>query len=158
MKKQSTHERSEIVKQVLALTDYTKGMYGDRHPAQGQMVVTGQQVGGSTEGRIGYCVQIRKNCGQFGSDMVFLRRPDGGLTTHENQGYYPMTDEQEKLARSLFAELPEDEDYSEGYLCCGKVHELGFLIDHSKSTPTPNTPFNLTVSDGTSKTLITHIG
>jgi hypothetical protein len=151
-------ERSEVVKQVLALTDYAKGMYGNRHPAQGQMVVTGPQMGGSAEKRIGYCVQIRKNCGQFGSDMVFLRHPDGSLTTHENQAYFTMTEDQEKLARTLFSELPEGEDYSEGYRCCNKVHELGFLIDYSESTPMPNTPFNLTISDGVSKTLISHIG
>jgi hypothetical protein len=138
--------RHDIIEAVLALTDYKKGMYGDgRHPSQGQMVITGPQMGATREKRIGFCVQIRKNCGQFGSDMVFLRHPDESLTTHENQSYFAMTAEQESLARTLFTHLPEDEDYSEGYRCCDKVTEIGFLIDHSKSKPMPNTPFNLTI-------------
>lgn len=156
--------RHEVVEQVLALTDYAKGMYGgERHPAQGQMVITGPNMGQHAEKRIGFCVQVRKNCGQFGSDMVFLRHPDESLTTHENQAYFAMTEIQENLARTIFTHLPENEDYSEGYRCCDKVHEIGFLIDHSASTPLPNTPFNLTIESrnpygGASKTLIAHIG
>lgn len=157
-------QRHELLKQVIAMTDYTRVMYGgDRNAAQGQMVVTGPTQASSPEKRIGFCVQIRKNCGQFGSDMVFLRHPDGSLTTHENQAYFAMTADQELLARELFTDLPENEDYSEGYRCCDKVHEVGFLITHSASTPTPNQPFSLTIksdhSDDTSpETFIAHIG
>ena len=80
-----------VVQQILALTDYSLGLNFGRHPSQGQFVVTGPQMGGGAERRIGFCVQIRKQRGQFGSDMVFLRHPDGGLVTHENQSYFAMT-------------------------------------------------------------------
>ncbi|CAM3961697.1 hypothetical protein [Serratia silvae] len=38
-----------------------------------------------------------------------IRHPDGALITHENQCYIGMTEEQERLARSIFTDLPEDE-------------------------------------------------
>lgn len=157
-------KRHQVVEQIIAMTDHAKGMFGgDRKPAQGQMVVTGHNMGWHAEKQIGFCVQIRTGRGQYGSDMVFLRHPDGSLTTHENQGYFAMTADQEKLARTIFTYLPEDEDYSVGYLCGGKVHETGFLIDKSTSSPQPNQPFNLVVessdTDGTPKnTFIAHIG
>lgn len=145
----TTPSRAEIVAQILSLTDYNLSFtFSDpRHPAQGQFVITGPQITSNVENRIGFCVQIRRNRGQFGSDMVFLRHPCGGLTTHENQSYFGMTPEQELLARSLFEaeDLPENEDYSHGYLCCGKVHETGFIVDDSASQPTPDTPFTITV-------------
>lgn len=140
--------RAEIVAQVLSMIDHSKGLFGERRPTQGQMVVTGIQMRGSPENRIGFCVQIRKNRGQFGSDMVFLRHPNEALTTHENQCYFAMTQEQEALARTLFTHLPQDEDYSHGYKCYDKVHEKGFLIENSASQPMPNTPFIVTVQGG----------
>jgi hypothetical protein len=151
--------RLGVVAAVLEMTDYSKELFGGaRLPTQGQMVVTGLH-NLSIEKRLGFCVQIRRGCGQFGSDMVFLRHPDGSLTTHENQAYFPMSEKQETLARTLFSDLPEEEDYTHGYSCCAKVHEVGFLIENSKSQPTPNTPFSLTVkSSNGDRTLIQHIG
>jgi hypothetical protein len=155
-------ERRAKVEKILSLTEYEKGLYGGgRSPSQGQMLITGP--GPHPERRIGFCVQIRKNCGQFGSDMIFLRHPDGSLVTHENQAFFPMTEEQEVLARTIFTDLPEDEDYSRGYSCCDKVHAVGFLIAHSESKPMPNTPFNIVVEsrdpDGEAhKTFISHTG
>ena len=155
----SAERVSEVILAVIGMTDYSKGLFGgERLPTQGQMVVTGPN-NLTVEKRLGFCVQVRKGCGQFGSDMVFLRHPDGSLTTHENQAYFPMSEEQEALARTVFTDLPEDEDYTHGYLCCAKVHEVGFLIENSKSQPTPNTPFSLTVeSSNGDRTLIRHIG
>jgi hypothetical protein len=66
--------------------------------------------------------------------------------THENQGFFLMTAEQELLARPLFEELKEDEDYSHGYLCCDKVQEVGFVVENSASVPSPDTPFAITVT------------
>ena len=137
----------EVVQQILALIDYSLGLNFGRQPRQGQFVITGPQMGGSPERRIGFCVQIRKNSGQFGSDMVFIRHPDGGLVTHENQSYFAMTEEQERLARSLFKNLPEDEDYSHGYTCCAKVREVGFIVENSASQPAPVTPSMLTITE-----------
>lgn len=118
-----------------------------RRLTEGCMVVTGLQAGRSNpERHIGFCVQIRRKRGQFGSDMVFLRHTDGSLVTHENQGFFLMTAEQEALARPLFVELPEQEDYSLGYSCCGKVREVGFVIENSASVPIPDTSFAIAMT------------
>jgi hypothetical protein len=72
---------TETVQAILALTDYTLSLNFGRSPTQGQFVITGAQAGGPLERRIGFCVQIRKKCGQFGSDLLFLRHPSGELVT-----------------------------------------------------------------------------
>lgn len=158
--------RSTLVAQILGMVDYKKScrISGQSFgfPLQGQMVITGPQLSQDQEKRMGFCVQVRKGCGQFGSDMVFLRHPDGSLTTHENQAYFGMTDRQIELARPLFDSLPEDEDYTQGYTCCDKIHEVGFLIGDSKSRPSRNASFTLTVdstdeSGNPSKQIFTHI-
>lgn len=138
---------ADVIRKVISLVDWQHMIMPGRYPAQGQFVVTGGVLGGGDEAkRIGYCVQIRKGRGQFGSDMVFLRHPDGALITHENQCYIGMTEEQERLARSIFTVLPEDEDYSNGYRCCGKIEEVGFIIENSASEPTPDQPFTIMIS------------
>lgn len=145
-------DRAELVAQIIEMCDPRRHVSGlsDRSMqkmTQGCMVVTGAQVGTRDRERLlGYCVQIRKGRGQFGSDMVFLRHTDGSLVTHENQSFFLMTEEQELLAKPLFRELPEDEDYSHGYNCCNKVREVGFVIENSASVPTPDTSFAITVT------------
>jgi len=158
----TTPDMSDTIRQIVALTDYGLSLNFDDKPIEGQFVVTGPQMGGAPERRIGFCVQIRKGRGQFGSDMVFLRHPSGILVTHENQGYFAMTEEQERLARPLFDSLPEDEDYSQGYKCCQKVHEVGFVIVDSASQPSPVSTSMMTITgssaDGsTQKTCIAFI-
>ncbi|QCT21812.1 plasmid protein [Jejubacter calystegiae] len=127
--------------------DYLKMV--DR-PKQGQFVVTGPNFNGN-QGRVGYCVQIRVSVGQFGSDMVFLRHADGSLVIHENQCYIAMSEEQESLARSVFIVSPECEEYELGYSDCLKVHEVGFIIENSKSRGTPDTPFTIAIMKSSGK-------
>lgn len=144
-------EREALALRIVSMLDYLRALRP--HPAQGQLVLTGIQMGSQApERRIGYCVQVRKGRGQFGSDMVFLRHPHGGLTTHENQSYYSLSPEAEAMARRLYEEAPEAEDYSHGYSCFDKVHEKGFIVENSASVPAPPTPFRITVTgaDGVS--------
>jgi hypothetical protein len=119
---------TETVHAILALTDYTLSLNFGRSPTQGQFVITGAQAGGPLERRIGFCVQIRKKCGQFGSDLLFLRHPSGELVTHENQSFFGLTEAQERMARPLFKSLPENEDYTLGYVCCNKIEKFGFIV------------------------------
>ncbi|WOY03089.1 plasmid protein [Dickeya fangzhongdai] len=129
---------------IIELNDFQRMIGLSCHPAQGQFVVTGPNFQGD-DTRVGYCVQVRKKVGQFGSDMVFLRHVNGSLTVHENQCYCAMNAEQEALARSVFEVLPEDEEHEQGYSDCEKVHEIGFVIEHSKSCGTPDVPFAITI-------------
>lgn len=135
----------EVMEKIISLVDYQNMISPGNHPSKGQFVITGTTCGDNAI-RLGYCVQVRKGRGQFGSDMVFLRHPNGTINTHENQFYFSMTDEQTRLARSVFSIMPENEDDSRGYCCCGKIRELGFIVENSGSVPTPDLPFVITVS------------
>jgi hypothetical protein len=112
----------------------------------GQFVMTAMQMSSNLENYVGFCVQVRRRSGQFGSDMVFLRHYNGKLITHENQSFYSLNEEQEKLAREIFEHLPEDEDYSHGYKCFEGIEEKGFMIEHSESKGTPDTAFSITIT------------
>ena len=151
MKTMTKDARAQLVAQIIGMCEPTRHVSGlsdtsMKKMSQGCMVVTGMQVGRrEPERQLGFCVQIRKARGQFGSDMVFLRHTDGALVTHENQSFFLMTEEQEALARPLFQELPEEEDYSHGYSCCNNVREVGFVVENSASVPTPDTSFAITI-------------
>lgn len=150
--------RQDLITQILALASYERGMYGSKYPSQGQWVTTGPQASRNIEKRVGFCVQVRKGCGQFGSDLVFLRHADESLTTHENQSYYSMAQEQIDLARQAFSHLPEDEDYSLGYSCTDKILEVGFLIEKSASQPSQTASMmsmTLTNADGSQEKTMT---
>lgn len=147
----SAESRVDIISRIRKLVDHQRYRSGllagaDGPLAERQMVVVGASRDPDPEQGIGYCVQVRLGRGQFGSDMVFLRHPDDRLVTHENQGFWVMTPAQEALARPLFATQPEDEDCSHGYKCCGGVHEKGFQVQDSVSSPTPDTAFGITVT------------
>lgn len=139
--------KTEIIQSILSERTAEQMIFNPKYPGLNQFVTTGLQMDNKDFNRyLGYCVQIRKKCGQFGSDMVFLRHPNGSLTTHENQCFYSLTEEQESLAQTVFEILPKDEDYSLGFNCCAKIKEVGFLIEKSESKPSPNTPFSITVT------------
>ncbi|MDE1465659.1 hypothetical protein [Spartinivicinus poritis] len=74
------------------------------HPKQGQFVITGRIEGKEKnfDNTIGYCVQVRLNRGDFGSDQVFLRHCDGKLVHHENQCFYAMSQEQIDIVKPFF--------------------------------------------------------
>lgn len=152
--------KDAIIKSLLDNINYIDNMIGfGRHPQQYQFVLTAAICGPhSDEMRIGYCVQVRKKCGAFGSDKVFLRHPSGQLTVHENQSFIAMSEEDEKQARTIFEMLPDEEIESEGYRDCDGVIEIGFLIEDSKSHPAKNIPtVQITVDNGDKKELIAFI-
>lgn len=131
----SKAERESVLEEILATLKSHKFMFRATRPSQGQWVCTGPQPGVKNRERLlGYCVQIRQGCGEFGEDMVFLRHPDGELGTHSGQGFFPLTPGQEAQARELFEILPEDELWEEGYRCSLKVREIGFQICNSASS------------------------
>lgn len=79
---------------------------------------------------VGYIVQIRKDAGSFGSDIVFIRHPDGSLRTHENQCFVALSNDEEKSLRVEYPENcgPDLEDYTEAYDIGGKYPEIGKVI------------------------------
>lgn len=142
-------KRLKVLQDVLDMMNEDSRMVCSKNLIQGQIVSTGFILPNNPLSRVGYVTQVRKGVGQFGSDLVFLRLANGRLMTHENQGFFCLNEEQEALARSVFEDLPEDEDYSHGYTCVNKVHEIGFFIENSESTPTPITGnMSITVKHG----------
>ena len=115
--------------------------YG-KYPIQGQFVSTAMQVENNLIKKIGYCVQIRKKIGAWGSDAYILRHANGLLTIHENQSFYKLIEEEELLVRPFFEVLPEHEDFTLPYtLIGGTFPETGFIIEKEdmKEVP-PTTP------------------
>ncbi|MGR6773625.1 plasmid protein [Pectobacterium brasiliense] len=136
--------KEHALARIIILNSFQRMIRPSSKLEQGQFVVTGPNFQGD-DMHVGYCVQVRKGVGQFGSDIVFLRHSSGSLVAHENQCYGAMNAEQEGLARSVFEVLPEDEEYELGYSDCDKVHEIGFVIEHSNSLGTPDVPFVIAI-------------
>lgn len=142
-------ETASLAGRIVSMVDYSRTLYREP-PRQGQFLVTGAQQGRRDAlSKLGFCVQVRLGVGQFGSDIVFMRHAAGNLNTHENQSFIPMSEEQEALARQLFASHPEDEDYGLGYRCADGVHEVGHIIESSASRAALNeVVVMVTVSSG----------
>lgn len=152
--------KEAIIKSILADINYVDNMIGfGSNPGEHQFVMTAAICGPHPiESRIGYCVQVRKKCGAFGSDKVFLRHPNGNLIVHENQSFIAMTEEQEEQARTIFEMLPDEETPDDGYSDESGITETGFLIEASQSQPMQNMPvIQMTVDKGSEKELIAFI-
>lgn len=126
---------ADVLLQLTDNIDCMKSIRTGEHPQFGQFVLTGISFAPPVN-RIGFCVQVRRGVGQFGSDVVFLRHADGSLCVHENNSYFALNDEQEALARSVFCTLPEDEGEDNVYGDTQGVREQGFVIESSASKPT----------------------
>lgn len=48
---------------------------------------------------IGYAVQIRRNAGAFGSDLILIRLANGIIQAWENQSFFSMSEEQIELPK-----------------------------------------------------------
>lgn len=123
---------TDVISDIVDAIDYQKMIRRDSQPEFGQFVVVGPNFM-PLETRLGYCVQVRKKVGQFGSDIVFLRHCQGNLSAHENNSYFAISEEQEQLARTIFKVLPDEEEPEKGYSDADGVHETGFVIEHSAS-------------------------
>jgi len=123
------------LRDIVKACEWKRRMIHD-HPEPYQMVVTGLQVG-NTKGNIvwekyvGYVVQVRKKAGAFGSDMVFIRHPDGSLTTHENQSYCGLSPEIIEEIKKLYPDgmIEEDMEYDGPYSINGKHPRVGKIIE-----------------------------
>lgn len=129
---------NKTIETILENRDYTSMFNSKKLPFPGQFISTGMQFGGNALKMVGYCVQIRKNIGMFGSHMYLIRHADGVLTIHENQSYYAMTKEQENNLRPFFSILPEQEDFTKAFsLQNGAYPEVGFIIDKNDMETIP---------------------
>lgn len=90
------------------------------------------------EDRIGRLVQVRKGCGQFGSDVYFIRRASGVLITGENC----------RLQHSESEMIPIDpaDATTVEYSIRGKYPEVGFVVEAPRQPQTPPVAFGFAIT------------
>jgi hypothetical protein len=110
------------------------------------------------EKRSGRLVQVRKGCGQFGSDLYFVRLRDNSLMTFENVFMRHVDDE--KFEEAWYVcngreppkippqQINEDDSPNVQYSMAGGLYpEIGFIIENPQQPQTPGM-FTLTVVEG----------
>ena len=88
------------------------------------------------EERTGRLVQVRRGCGQFGSDAFFVRRRDGSLQSFENVAI-----------RHYSGDLPTltEDSTEQEYTLRGAWPETGFIIEEPSQPETPGA-FAITIT------------
>jgi hypothetical protein len=111
---------------------------------------------GPIEKRSGRLVQVRKGCGQFGSDTYFIRLRDGSLCAFENaqmvrvddkefiKAYYLMNDmaPPDIPPQDVYPGESTDIPYTRG---AGKYPAVGFIVDNPEDPETPGA-FSMTIT------------
>ena len=124
--------KNKITLEVVASNAPTCSVYRDH---RGNEFNFNDVVEGWSTGRIGRLVQVRKGCGQFGTDVCFLRTADGKLCTVENDALKPIE-----------AMIPKCDDTPETeYTIMGEWPETGFIVDSPKQPETPGS-FSMMIS------------
>jgi hypothetical protein len=118
-------------------------------PSKGEIVISFMYAGKPYifDNQFARVVQIRLGCGQFGSDMYFLRLPTGELITAENQSFRKIPDQFISDVEKHFSTTLEDEKegFEDGFTIAGKYPETGFIIDGKNTKGTPDEPVAITV-------------
>ena len=87
------------------------------------------------ENNVGYLVQIRERQGDYGTDRVLVRHPNGRVKLHENQNFNKVDEHSAMLMLPYFNTIPGQELISKNFNIefdiDGKV-EKGFYIDFEK--------------------------
>ena len=118
------------------------------------------------EKRTGRLVQVRKGCGQFGTDIYILRLRHGGLASYENAMIRHANDKrfEDAFYRSngnkppIIPEQPinEADTTDAGYTIAEKWLETGFIIEQPNQPQTPGS-FSITITSPTGTKKETHI-
>lgn len=137
-----------LIREVVMSIDREKQYIGTRIPEQGEFIAPALLMDPRIERFVGFCVQVRRKTGAFGSDQVFLRHADGTLVVHENQAFCRLTAEQVERLRPAYDpdSLPDTEDYTHGYEYRG-VTEVGYVIENSPTPASAVPPMRLLVRD-----------
>lgn len=126
------------------------GMLKATYPDRGEIVLAHLFAGRpyNFDNQFARVVQIRIGCGQFGSDMYFLRMPSGKLMTAENQSFRAIPKQHYNDVESHFeTDLSyEDAGFREGYTVAdGKYLKIGFIIDEQDTPGAPDESFAITI-------------
>ena len=137
---------SHIVSNIADATFYSN----NKHPQRSEIVLAYHFIGKEYcfDNQFGRVVQIRLGCGQFGSDMYFLRMPNGDLMTAENQSFRKVPEQFYEQVASHFTMSIDDEvdGFEMGYTIGGDQLEVGFIVDGKNTKGSPDTSFSITVT------------
>lgn len=103
----------------------------------GRFVFIGAIQGKETtfENNVGYLVQIREKRGDFGTDQVLVRHPNGNITSHENQFFFSIDHQDAMLMLPYFNTIPGHELIENNFkltFSVNGVKENGFYIEAKK--------------------------
>ena len=118
-------------------------------------VIIESLIGVSDEDRVGRLVQVRKCCGQFGSDVFLVRLANGKLATFENvmilpascaakrEGFYTCMAPPKIPGQGVCDSDSTDTEYSieQSY------PETGFIIESPSQPETPGSSFAITITN-----------
>jgi len=148
----STHRKGRFKAQMVDM---------DSHPMPGEYVLTGIQAGNLHGEKgwikyVGYVAQVRLKAGAYGTDMIFLRHPDGSLMTHENQCFFrPIGTFLDQVKAIFPADVTPElaEDYTQEYSIGGRHPRRGKIVpaedvSYAKD-PGPLVQITVTNADGT---------
>ncbi|WP_319760305.1 hypothetical protein [Maridesulfovibrio sp.] len=157
-------DRDTVIKKLLDNRDW-KSMCGlMKSPTPGNYYVTGMQQGNlhGEKGWIfyaGYVVQLRIKAGDYGTDLVLLRLPNGKLCSYTNCDFYEVKGEQLELLKSIFDEgitYEEYEDHTKPYTVGGKFPEVGAVVEPSERQSMGEAPaVQITTSHGDGSKTVT---
>lgn len=122
-------KKSEIKKLLTEVVNDTGTMIRNfTNEDHGKYLVTGPQAGGQPiDNYVGKIVQVRKEAGAWGSDIVFLRHHNT-LCTHENQFFFLVKEKYFSKLDELFKNTKKDE-IGDSYTFAGNpIEETGFII------------------------------
>jgi len=110
-------------------------------------VVVEMLIGVTDEKRSGRLVQVRRNCGQFGSNVYLIRLRDGSLMTFENVMIRHVNDQRFEqsfyrdngMIPPIVGEQPVDDTDTEHteYTIGDRWPETGFIVDRPVQPETP---------------------
>ena len=121
--------KEKKIMKLLKNIDSSQFLGAMKYPQYGQFVFCGAIAGNiNCKAYLGYCVQVREKAGIFGSHQVFLRHCNGQLMVHENQGFFALSKQQQKVARKMFVMHIKDEKKYVPYTIKGKFPKTGFFV------------------------------
>jgi len=132
------------IKLIVENRDYENMVPNSRqpYPEPGKYYITGLQMDNMRGERgweryIGYIVQVRIKWGAWKTDLVIMRHADGSLSSHENQSFHPVKEEDMPTVLEWFGDVtPENtEDYDVEYTIAGNYPEKGKVVEFKEDRP-----------------------
>jgi phosphopantetheinyl transferase (holo-ACP synthase) len=149
--KKTNHCGPEKQIQYINVEDDRRGMFKFNDHVYVEMIIAPEEM------RSGLLVQVRKGCGQFGSDVYLIRLKNGKLQSYSNVMIRKVEDKEfvENFYHSNGMKSPKIEPQkpiygdstNEEYNIAGHYPAKGFIVENPKD-PQPAGSFSMTITKG----------